>query len=307
MPTIDISQSGPEKNTFLRALCVSIHDVAPDTWSRCQLLLRSIHAVANIPVTLLVVPNYHHHKNYTYPQFDRLLEKRLSFGDELALHGYSHLDEGIAPTNLWNKFVRKIYTQGEAEFYAIDTDEARRRLHLGIDWFERNHWPITGFVAPAWLLGKGSWQALKEFPFRYTTTMRQFHLLPECAAIRSPSLVYGARNFWFKQLSFARNSIIYRSLQDAPVLRIGLHPNDVLHPDIIKNTQQLLEKFLEQRMAMTKISFTNMWQQSIRPAGQSAATNDSFVSIYCRDSQENESMLRQSNHWRPHVLRKKVG
>jgi uncharacterized protein len=307
MPTTDIPKSGNRKDTPLRALCVSIHDVAPDTWSRCRLLLQAIHAVANIPVTLLAVPNYHRHNNYTYSQFDRLLEKRLSLGDELALHGYSHLDEGMAPANLWNKFVRKIYTQGEAEFYAIDTDEARRRLNLGIDWFDRNHWPITGFVAPAWLLGKGSWQALKEFPFRYTTTMRQFHVLPQHAAIRSPSLVYGARNFCCKQLSFARNAILNHSLQDVPILRIGLHPNDVLHPDIVKNVQQLLEQFLEHRIAMTKISFTNMWQQCSRPVGQSPAIDDSFISIYCRDSQENESMSLQSNHWRPHVLRKKVG
>lgn len=285
MSATDLPQSESNKNAPLRALCVTIHDVAPHTWSRCRHWLQAIHAVANIPVTLLVVPNYHHHKIYNQAQFDRLLEKRLCLGDELALHGYSHLDEGKAPTNLWNKLVRKVYTAGEAEFYSIDADEARRRLNRGLEWFNRNGWPVTGFVAPAWLLGDGSWKALQEFSFRYTTTMRQFYLLPERKAIHSPSLVYSARNAWLKQVSFTRNAILHHTHRHAPILRIGLHPNDVLHPDIVKDTQRLLRNFLENRLAMTKISFTSMWQQSSRAGDFPASANDSFVSVYCKDSQ----------------------
>jgi predicted deacetylase len=289
MQATDRQRNRAAQSASLHALCVSIHDVAPHTWSRCQHWLRAIHAVANIPVTLLVVPNYHHHRNFQPAQFDRLLEKRLSLGDELALHGYSHLDEAPAPTRFWNRFVRKSYTQGEAEFYSIDANEARRRLSRGLEWFNRNRWPVTGFVAPAWLIGKESWKALKEFPFKYTTTMRRFHLLESDAMIRSPSLVYSARNVWLKHFSFMRNSLLYYSLQQAPILRLGLHPNDVLHPDIVKDTQYLLEKVLDYRMAMTKISFTNMWQQCHRPAGQTASVNDSFISIYCKESRSGES------------------
>ena len=42
------------------ALCVSIHDVAPATWELCAKLFDAIRDVADIPVTLLVVPAYHH-------------------------------------------------------------------------------------------------------------------------------------------------------------------------------------------------------------------------------------------------------
>lgn len=308
MSATDYSIDKSRKSGSLRALCVSIHDVAPHTWSRCWGWLQAIHAVANIPVTLLVVPNYHRHRIYNQAQFDRILEQRLSFGDELALHGYSHLDEARAPSDLWDKFVRKVYTTGEAEFYAIDAEEAKRRLSMGLQWFERNRWPITGFVAPAWLLGKESRKALQEFPFRYTTTMRRFHFLPGRSAIVSPSLVYSARNSWLKHFSFARNAVVYQSYRHAPILRIGLHPNDALHPDIVKNTQKFLEKFLQDRMAMTKISFTNMWQQSKRPADQAASINDSFISIYCQDSHGSQSTSSPQTHqWRHHVLRKKTG
>ncbi|HEY8099768.1 MAG TPA: polysaccharide deacetylase family protein [Burkholderiaceae bacterium] len=281
MPATDPPQYESTKNASRRALCVTIHDVAPHTWSRCQRWLQAIHSVANIPVTLLVVPNYHRHKTYNQAPFDRLLEQRLCLGDELALHGYAHLDEEKAPTGLWNKFVRRVYTLGEAEFYAIDADEARRRLNMGLEWFARNRWPITGFVAPAWLLGEGGWKALQEFPFRYTTTMRQFYFLPERKVIHSPSLVYSARNTLFKHVSFLRNSAVYSMYQNAPILRIGLHPNDVLHPDIVKDTQHLIEKFLKNRLAMTKIGFTDMWQHGSHPA----PLPDSFASVYCKNSQ----------------------
>lgn len=279
MPATDAPKKRSIPSPPLRALCVSIHDVAPDTWSRCQHWLQAIEAVANIPVTLLAVPKYHHHKTYHQTQFDRLLDKRMAIGDELALHGYSHLDEATAPTTLWNKFVRNVYTLREAEFYAIDADEARRRLYCGLAWFNRNRWPITGFVAPAWLLGPGSWQALQEFPFKYTTTMRRFHLLPGHEAIHSPSLVYSARNAWLKHLSFARNAIVYQHFQHAPILRIGLHPNDALHPDIVKNTQRLIGKFLQDRIAMTKIGFANSWLQRTQSDNTSLSSTDSYVSV----------------------------
>jgi hypothetical protein len=296
------------KTASLRALCVSIHDVAPETWSRCQHWLQAIHAVANIPVTLLAVPYYHRYPAHRAVEFDCILEKRLAAGDELALHGYSHLDEADATANPLNKFVRNVYTTKEAEFYAIDMQEAKRRLNLGLEWFHRNRWPVTGFVAPAWLLGQESWKALRQFPFRYTTTMRRFYLLPDRGVIYSPSLVYSARNAWLKQVSFTRNAIMQYAFRHAPILRLGLHPNDALHPDIVRNTQRLLEKFLENRMAMTKISFTNMWQQGTHPAGLPASVNDSFISIYCKGSHESKpASALQTDQWRTHVLRKKTG
>ena len=45
------------QNEFLklRTLCVSIHDVAPATWPDCQRVIAAVHAVAPIPLTLLVL------------------------------------------------------------------------------------------------------------------------------------------------------------------------------------------------------------------------------------------------------------
>lgn len=241
-----------------RVLCVSVHDVAPHTWPQCERLLQAIHAVANIPVTLLVVPEYHHRPVTDAAQYDCQLEYRLSLGDELALHGYTHLDEGPGPTSCRDKFTRQVYTQGEGEFAALDVTEARRRLRRGLEWFERRKWPVQGFVAPAWLLGEGAWQALNDFTFKYTTTLTRFYCLPERRSLLSPSLVYSARNRWGRVMSRQANALSSVMLQNARLVRLGLHPNDARYPRTIAHFQSLIEKLLSTREARTKASFAQM-------------------------------------------------
>jgi predicted deacetylase len=236
------------------ALCVSIHDVAPATWPQCEYLLQAIRAVADIPVSLLVVPAYHRQGAPDH-EFDRRLERRLVRGDELVLHGYSHLDEAAPAGNWRDALVRNFYTRSEGEFYAIDRTEARRRLALGRKWFAQRGWPLEGFVAPAWLMGTGAWEALAEFQFNYTTTLRRFHLLAEGRVIESRSLVYTVRNGLRRRASRAWNDAVFHRLAHNPLLRLGLHPADAAHPDIVRHAQRLIAAALKTRQPMTKAAF----------------------------------------------------
>jgi len=158
-------------------LCVSIHDVAPATWSDCLRLVEAVRAVADIPLTWLVVPHYHFRPEQS-PAMEACLNVALERGDELALHGYSHLDTEAGSGGLRARFLRNVYTRREGEFAALTEAEARRRLELGLDWFAARGWTPTGFVPPAWLLGEGAWRALRAAPFAYTTTFSHFHCLP---------------------------------------------------------------------------------------------------------------------------------
>ena len=158
-------------------LCVSIHDVAPATWSDCLRLVEAVRAVADIPLTWLVVPQYHFRPEQS-PAMEACLNVALERGDELALHGYSHLDTEAGSGGLRARFLRNVYTRREGEFAALTEAEARRRLELGLDWFAARGWTPTGFVPPAWLLGEGAWRALRDAPFAYTTTFSHFHCLP---------------------------------------------------------------------------------------------------------------------------------
>lgn len=160
-----------------RALCVSIHDVAPATWSDCLRLYDAVRAIADIPITWLVVPCFHG-SSAASVALDAMLERQRARGDELALHGYTHRDDAPTGLSLRDFVLRHLYTKREGEFAAIGTPSARARIDMGLAWFAQRGWHPAGFVAPAWLLGDQAWRALLDYPFAYTTTYRRFYVLP---------------------------------------------------------------------------------------------------------------------------------
>jgi predicted deacetylase len=247
-------------------LCVSIHDVAPATWSDCLRLVQAVREVADIPLTWLVVPHYHFRQE-TSPAMEACLNVALARGDELTLHGYSHLDTEAKRGGMRARFLRNVYTRREGEFAALSEDEARRRLDLGQAWFAERGWKPVGFVPPAWLLGEGAWRALRTSGFAYTTTFSHFHVLPgeggadgalaevPPAAVRpllSPSLVYAARNRSGRMLSPRVADATAAMLANAPLVRFSLHPPDARYPELVRHLQQVLERLLARREAVTK-------------------------------------------------------
>src|SRR6185369_14504453 len=77
--------------TLRPALCISIHDVAPATWADCARLLEALAPLGPLPLTLLVVPDYHRQGAAVPGWYRHAVERRLEMGDELALHGWNHL------------------------------------------------------------------------------------------------------------------------------------------------------------------------------------------------------------------------
>src|SRR5687768_15049263 len=96
------------------ALCVSIHDVAPATWDECARLAQAMREVAELPLTWLVVPQYHR-AGGDPARMESGLGSALARGDELALHGYTHLDTAPRGPGLGDRFLRGTYSQ-EGEF-----------------------------------------------------------------------------------------------------------------------------------------------------------------------------------------------
>ena len=235
------------------ALCVSVHDAAPGTWPDCLRLLDAVRAVADIPLTWLLVPRYHGSYERSR-EMEATLDALLSRGHELALHGYTHLDS--APMRgMGNRLRRTVYTQGEGEFAGVGADEARLRIEMGLDWFRRRGWPVSGFVAPAWLLSDAAWRTLHEFPFEYTTTMGHFHLLHPRRSLFSPSLVYTARNATGRSLSPRVADAMAALLAPRPLTRLSLHPRDAHYPELLTHAQQLIARLLEHHEALTKAAF----------------------------------------------------
>jgi len=236
-----------------RAVCISLHDVAPATWPACRQLLRFLDELQAGPVTLLVVPDYHRRGGLEADSaFCRALDGRLARGDELALHGYFHLDDAPPPRSpaAWAR--RRLLTAAEGEFAALSATEARRRLRQGSELFRRLRWPLAGFVAPAWQLGPAARAALSEFPLAYTTTREALWRLPDWRPVRSPSLVYSVRAYWRRKMSVWWNEALLRRLAAAPLLRLSLHPADAAYPEVLAHWRSLIERALGDRQPYTK-------------------------------------------------------
>ena len=253
-----------------RWLCVSLHDVAPATWPYCRNVLEAVREVADIPLTLLVVPAYHGECS-AQPEFERAISQQHSVGHELALHGYFHADPHM-PSDIVDWVRRRIYTAGEGEFCALSEDEACERLTLGSRWFAANGWPMAGFVAPAWLLGAGAWRALRATKgLQYTSTLTRLIALPDGPAIRAPCLTYSVRSAWRRPTSIAWNTLLSRATRNSQVLRLGLHPFDAESGPVRRSWQRLLKIALSDRTAVTKAECVRQWRlQAARPEHQHA-------------------------------------
>lgn len=244
----------------MRALCVSIHDVAPATWPLCLRLEQAMRSVAPLPLTWLVVPRFHGDAARS-PAMEARLGELASQCDELALHGYTHLDTAPPGASVRARYLRGVYTKSEGEFAALDATGAADRLALGLAWFRERGWHAHGFVPPAWLLGEGAWSALRASPLAYTTTYARFHSLATGGSVLSPSLVYTARNRTGRVLSPPCMDVLAGALARAPLVRLSLHPADARYPRLLRHAQRLAERLLATREPMTKAEFNRKYFQ----------------------------------------------
>jgi predicted deacetylase len=239
------------------ALCVVVHDVASATREACLRLMQSVQDVAEVPVTLLAVPRYH--CDPSSADFGEWLHDRSVGGDEIALHGYTHLDEG-QPRGMVDHLLRRHYTRGEGEFADLPITEAMQRLTAGVRWFARHGLPLHGFVAPAWLMSLGTWEALRWLDLSYTCTLRRLVILPERRFITSQSIVYSSSSALRRSASLAWNAAVAAMQRRNPLLRLELHPHDADHPAIRRSWQKLLETHLAQRHATTLAYVAEMFR-----------------------------------------------
>ncbi|SDP46417.1 hypothetical protein SAMN04489798_5864 [Pseudomonas arsenicoxydans] len=246
------------------SLLLVLHDVAPQTWTDYQPFVEAVDALGEVPMTWLVVPDFHRHNDLdAHPDFRRLLTRRVARGDELALHGYFHCDEGPSPHNPRDWFMRRIYTH-EGEFYSLSQAAALARLRAGIEVFHRYQWPLEGFVAPAWLMSDGTRQALRQLPLKYTSDPQHLYRLPDFTAIDAPGLVWSARSAWRRGLSKVLSDQRAQHWRQAPVIRLGVHPVDMRHGFSRNYWLQTLKRLLDEgRVPMTKAQWLSLQSDRI--------------------------------------------
>ena len=246
-----------------RSVLLVLHDVAPQTWADYQPFVEAVDSLGSIPLTLLVVPDFHRRNALgDHPGFCRELDKRLAHGDELALHGYYHADDSPPPRTPRDYFMRRIYTR-EGEFYTLDQEQALNRLAAGMALFQGLGWPLQGFVAPAWLMSEGTRAALRSLPLRYTSTPQHLYRLPDFSCLDAPGLVWSARSAWRRAASRVISEQREKHLRQAATIRLGLHPVDMRHDVSRDYWLQALQRLMgDGRKPMTKAT----WLASQDPA-----------------------------------------
>lgn len=239
-----------------RSVLLVLHDVAPHNWADYRPFVEAVDTLGTIPITWLVVPDFHHHDALPAEgDFRRLLDSRVARGDELALHGYFHSDDQPAPRTPKDWFMRRIYTH-EGEFYPLSEAQALTRLRAGIEVFHRYGWPLHGFVAPAWLMSQGTRDALRQLPLSYTSDPQHLYRLPDFTRVDAPGLVWSARSAWRRGLSKVISDRREQRWHSAPVIRLGLHPVDMRHDFSRRYWLETLHRLLDAgRTPQTKVAW----------------------------------------------------
>ncbi len=242
----------PARAAPARFCSVVLHDVAPSTWPAYRDFVAAIDSIGDVPLTLLVVPSFHRQGSIVDDaEFRRAMDSRIARGDELVLHGFHHADDAPPPRTLRDAFMRRIYTH-EGEFYAMDAATARERIADGLAAFATCGWTTRGFVAPAWLLSDAAKKEVVAAGLAYTSDPQHVIRLPQWQRLHAPSLVWSARSGWRRALSRAWNERLRRRHANAPLLRLGLHPVDMRHADVVRWWLDTVAALRETRTSVTK-------------------------------------------------------
>lgn len=224
--------------------------------------------VGAAPLSLLVVPHYHHGRAAQYEAaFLRAMEARLARGDELVLHGFFHVDDAPAPRTPRAWFERRMLTRSEGEFAALDDCAAAWRIARGVALFRALGWPLAGFVAPAWLMSPGTRLALTRcgHGLEYATSRRGIYHLPDWRFERTANLWYSPDSALRRAVSACAIAGELRRARRVPLLRISLHPQDARVPTVMRHWRRLVVDALASREPVTKGAWVRRVRQQAEP------------------------------------------
>jgi uncharacterized protein len=249
---IDFLPGVATPSVFRNFLVVSIHDVAPSTREAVEKMLPELARRGVRACSLLVVPNYHHQgSSIQDPKFVSWLRDLEAQGHEIVIHGYFHERPRRVNETMQDKFVTRIYTDDEGEFYDLGYDEAFRRITIARDEFREKGLKPRGFIAPAWLLSAAGERAAREADMEYTTRLGTVLDLRSGQAFPARSIVYSVRTNWRRAVSRAWNSALFRLMENRPLLRINIHPPDYACPAIWKQIMDLVDTASRARTVTT--------------------------------------------------------
>jgi len=230
-------------------LLTSIHDVSPRFEREVDGLLELLRPYVGDRFAMLVVPN-HWGDAPIVPgsAFAKRLRSWADAGVEMFLHGFYHRDDSSHASATAAARAR-LMTAGEGEFLGLSRVEATSRIAEGRSLLEDIIGrPVTGFVAPAWLYGDGSRQALREAELPIAEDhLRVWSPATGKQLARGPVITWASRS----RLRLASSLAAAAALRHIPleVLRLGVHPPDINHPVLVRSVERTLRLAMSCRHA----------------------------------------------------------
>src|SRR5690242_17240737 len=223
-----------------RLLLASIHDVSPRFEDEVNRLVDLLDPHVGKRIAMLVVPN-HWGDAPIVPgsAFAARLRRWAEAGFEIFLHGYFHRDDAQHEGALARARARHM-TAGEGEFLGLSREAASARIAQGRALIEdvigRS---VDGFVAPAWLYGPGSLEALAYSGVPIAEDhLRVWSPSEKRDLARGPVITWASRT----QMRLASSLVAAPIVRRLPmrVLRVGVHPPDIHHKALVHSIDATL-------------------------------------------------------------------
>src|SRR5262249_7903754 len=115
-------------------------------------------------------------------------QPRLLVARTALARGRDRTTRSDAPRAARRAGLAAVAARGCAEFWSLDTREAKRGIELGRDVLDRAGFTPIGFTPPGWLASATTLDVLTDLGYRYTTTRSAVLDLFSGAAHRVPAL-----------------------------------------------------------------------------------------------------------------------
>jgi predicted deacetylase len=228
----------------VRRLAVTLHDVEPATFERCALMREWLDDLDVDRVTLLVIPAADLHPlSDRAPELVTWLDQRARRGDEIAQHGFQHLQ--VRSAAVPRQLVARAQGAGACEFVGLGEAETRRVVDAGRRILKLAGLETRGFVAPAYAYTPALRATLRD---RFTWWAGLVRLHGRDRACTAPAVGLGTSGPVKRATSPALLGL--GAALSGSTLRLDLHPADLDHPRHVLALERVLRR-ARRRSAVT--------------------------------------------------------
>lgn len=236
-----------------RSLLASIHDASPLTLDEVERLhSRLARHLDPACIAMLVIPDHWHQARIrSGTTFAARLRSWAEEGNEIFLHGWSHLDTGGAKSP-GDRLRARFMTAREGEFLGLGKEQALGLLRDGKALIEdvTGH-AIAGFVAPAWLYDANAMEAIAELGFPLCEDhWRVWEPASGRRVATGPVVTWASRSWLRVQSSVGFASLARHALKRMRTLRVAVHPGDLSRDEIMQSIDTTLGHLMRDRAAI---------------------------------------------------------